>query len=172
MPNINDEVWETTTAGTVWVVIPDSRGDMRQIKVGGRRGARLRIATDDRVWNQERCVDEKHDPFTNGLLAQISGPKPEPRPAITQDPEPNKVDQSLSTDKLVAMFAKHGNAFHSQVRGLNELNLRRLKELSAEVDASVKQVELIDQLLEAYKPGGQQGIYAELQGIGSGMQPA
>jgi hypothetical protein len=51
-PNINDEVWETTTGGTVWVEIPDSRGDMRQVKVGGRRGAKLRIATEDRVSRQ------------------------------------------------------------------------------------------------------------------------
>lgn len=171
MPNINDEVWETTTAGTVWVIIPDSRGDMRQIKVGGRRGAKLRIATEDRIWNQERVADERHDPFTNGLLAQLSGPKPEPKPSITQDPQPAPVEQALATDKLVAIFAKHGNAFHSAVRGLNEVNLRRLRELAPEVDASVKQVELIEQLLAPFQPGGQQGIYSELQGIGTGMQP-
>lgn len=165
MARIDDEVWETTTEGWIWVSITNSKGDLVDTRVGGKVGQKLRISKDDRERLQEMVQDTDHDPFTNGLLAQRSGDKPAPRNDLMGEPLLEH-DQALTVETLASYFASNGNAFQAKVKPLNETNLRRLLSMSEDLDASVKQVEFIKAQLEPYRRGGTQPAYAETVGIG------
>ena len=74
------EVWETTTGGTVYVHVKDPRNPNGwvQKKVGGRGTKRITVSVDEREFNQDLVTyeNEQHDPFRNGLLRRISPKDP------------------------------------------------------------------------------------------------
>lgn len=154
-----EEIWETTTPGTVWVMVTDDRGRDKAVSVGGKPGQRLRIKSMDREICQDRILDDSGDPFVNGLLKRVD--------ADQNDDEKTVSDQALSTEELMAIFEKTGNAFQVTVRKLNELNVRRLREAAEHLDAKASQLSFLDEHIEAnYKGGGDTPTYRELKGIG------
>lgn len=144
-----EEVWETTTPGTVWVPVVDTRGREKEVKVGGKVGARLRLQTEDRILAEERLLNPENSPFRNGLLVRIDA-----RRGDHADPDLDQ-GQEISTEELMAAFAKSGNAFHAFVDKLNEINVRRMHEMSEAVDASVAQATYLAQRVAAYRPQGE-----------------
>lgn len=152
-----EEIWETTTDGLVWVPIVDSRGREKNVKVGGKQGSRLRISTEDRELAEERFIEVERSPFRNGLLSRIDSRK--------ESAEPVEGDQGLTTEQLMAGFAKNGNAFQAFVNGLNELNQRRMLEMAGAVDASVAQQSFLQETVAKYRPMGEgaQPSYVEMQ---------
>ena len=144
-----EEMWETTTPGTVWVPVIDTRGREKEVKVGGRVGARLRIETEDRIIAEERLLNPENSPFRNGLLVRIDARRGDHAdPALDQG-------QEITTQELMAAFAKSGNAFHAYVDKLNEINVRRMHEMAPMVDASVAQASYLADKVAAYRPSGE-----------------
>jgi hypothetical protein len=141
-----EEIWETTTEGLVWVPIVDTRGREKEVKVGGRVGSRLRIATEDRELAEERLTDPKSSAFRNGMLVRI-----DTRKGDHADPDFDQ-GQEIATSELVAAFAKNGNAFQGYVNKLNELNQRRMLEMGEAVDASVAQMSYLREVVDQYRP--------------------
>lgn len=159
-----EEIWETTTDGTVWVLTTDDRGKEKAISVGGKPGARLRIKALDREVLQDAILDDESDPFTNGLLKRIDADQ-------NQDPQ-TASEQALSTEQLAEIFTKSGNAFQSAVKKLNELNVRRMREMAAALDASASQMSFLEEHIEAnYRQHGDTPTYRELKGTGETIQP-
>lgn len=151
-----EEIWETTTEGRVWVTSTDDRGKERAVAVGGKVGQRLRIASLDREICQDRILDDTSDPFVNGLLKRID--------ADQNADERTASQQALSTEELMSIFDKTGNAFQSAVRKLNELNVRRLREAADALDAKASQLAFLDEHLATnYKGGGDTPTYREMQ---------
>lgn len=132
-----EELWETTTDGAIWYVITDQRGREKHKRVGGKAGTRIRITTADRELNQDNIIDPDKDPWHNGFLKRVDKDQSEDEATAT--------DQALSTEELMALFAKNGNAFQSAVRGLNERNCRRMLAIAEDVDASVAQVNFLQE---------------------------
>lgn len=126
-----EEVWETTTEGTVWVVATSPNGRDRNISVGGRAGERLRISTMDREIAQDTASSEISDPFRNGLLRRVDAD-------AGADPA-TASEQVFTTEELLVGFAKSAGAFRAFVDPLNELNARRMLEMVEVADASVSQ---------------------------------
>lgn len=160
-----EEIWETTTAGRVWVQQVDKRGRERSISAGGKVGARLRITTEDREIAEERLSDPEQSPFRNGMLVRVDAGAKVAAEA-EEAANPGAFSQALSTEELMTGFAKNGNAFHSYVARLNEVNTRRMLDLAPVVDASVAQVEHLQQVIrEKYRPAseGPQPTYVEMQ---------
>ncbi len=167
-----DEQWETTTSSITWIRVTAANGEVRQVKVGGRKGARFKISFEDRVANQDEVVEPQHDPFTNGLLYRLKGSEPVHPPQQAQDysidaldtPRP-EAEQMMSFAELRGLLEKHGNAFRAQVAKLNETNLRRLDEIAKELpeaqQPTVAQKSAMDELLRAHRPGGTQPSYAD-----------
>lgn len=149
-------MWETTTTGVVWVPVVDERGRERDVRTGGKEGARLRLSITDREIAQERMMDPASDPFTNGLLRRVDA---------DQNAVPDTVtDQALSTTELLVVFSKSGAAFQSAVRKLNEINVRRMRDVAETVDASTSQVTFLDaQIEERFRKHGSMPSYDELQ---------
>lgn len=154
-----EEIWETTTEGRVWVTTSDARNKEKPVSVGGQVGQRLRISVDDREINQDAIMNAADDPFVNGLLKRIDQDQ--------NDDERTKTDQALSSEDLAKLFAKSGNAFQSAVRKLNELNVRRLREMAEGLDASGSQVRFLDEhVAEHYRNEGTMPSYNEMLASG------
>ena len=169
-----DEQWETTTQAVTWIKVTAPNGDLRQVKVGGRKGARFKISFDDRVANQDEIVVAEHDPFTNGLLFRLKGTEPVYPPQQADDADysidaldkpKTEAEQMMAFADLRAILGKHGNAFRASIARLNEVNLRRLisiaEDLPEHEQPTVAQQGALKELMAGYKPGGQQKSYAE-----------
>lgn len=150
-----EELWETTTDGLLYYLVTDTRGREKEKSVGGKAGTRLKISTVDREMNQDAIQDERSDPWHNGFLRRVD--------ADQNLDERTATDQALSTEELMAVFAKSGNAFQAAVRKLNERNVRRLREMVELVDASQSQQAFIEaHITENYKVQGSMPSYDEL----------
>lgn len=153
-----EEIWETTTPGTVWFTSTDDRGKEKSVSVGGAVGQRMRIKSLDREICQDRILEDASDPFTNGLLKRIDKDQNEEEQTTT--------DQAYTTEELMAVFSSTGNAFQAKVRKLNELNVRRLREVADAMDAKASQIAFLDEHIETtYRGGGDTPTYRELKGI-------
>lgn len=134
------EIWETTTEGTVWVSVVDERNRERAVSVGGKVGSRLRLTALDREIVQDAILNSGSDPFTNGLLRRVDADQ-------NLDPA-TSTDQAFSTEQLLVLFSKSGNAFQAAVRRLNEVNVRRMADMAEGVDASASQIAFLEALIE------------------------
>lgn len=151
----DEEIWESCVRGRTWVEITDHRGAPKNISVVGV-GSRLRITTIDRIRNQEVVRDPQGDPFLNGMLMRVDSDQ-------KQDPTTDS-SQVHSDDDLKMVFTLEEDAFTVYVDELNELNVRRLKEM-APAHASVAQDKFLTELLLRKWPiGGDTPTYREMQG--------
>jgi hypothetical protein len=154
-----EEIWETLVPGRVWVAVTDDRGREKAISVGPKVGARLRIKSLDREVAQDAILNDDSDPFTNGLLRRVD--------ADQQDEESTASEQVLTTEQLMDVFGRTGMAFQSAVKKLNELNVRRLREMAEALDAKASQIAFLDTFLEEnFRAGGDTPTYRELKGVG------
>jgi len=150
-----EEIWESTTAGTVWVLTTDDRGKEKSVGVGGAPGQRLRIKSLDREICQDAILGDDSDPFTNGLLKRIDADQ-------QQDPQ-TASEQVIDTEQLMDYFKSSGNAFQGKVRKLNELNFRRLHEMAEAADASASQIAFLrEHLVTKFRQEGDTPTYREL----------
>jgi hypothetical protein len=155
-----EEVWETTTDGTVWYTITDERRVVHERSAGGKAGTRLRIKTTDRMVNMDAVGYGRKGVFENGLLVRID--------SGVQD-EPNSPD-ALSRDDLLVGFAKNGNAFRSFVDKLSELNVRRMKDMAEEIDATASQIAYLKQTVtEKFVIQGDTPTYREIKSTPQGV---
>lgn len=144
-PHEQMETWEITTPGRVWLQTTSfSRHNqpiIKDVSLGPNRvGAKLKITAADREMNQEKVADPKHDPFRNGLLVRID--------ADQNDDPATSSDDALTTKQLVDMFSLHGNPFRAAVEKMGEVPIRRLREMADAVDATIKQVNFLDEIIE------------------------
>jgi hypothetical protein len=147
-----EEIWETTTETTSWFRATDDRGRERSVSVGGKVGARLRISTIDREINQDLAM-HGGDPFSNGLLRRVD------------DTSANNAD-TLTNQQLMVGFSKNGRAFQAFVEKLTELNVRRMRTLANEIDATVAQVAHLDQVIkDKFRIEGDTPSYREYKAV-------
>lgn len=148
-----EEIWETTTAGHVWVNKTDDRGRSKTERVGGKEGARLRIKTVDREIAQEEGGER--NAFDSGLLKRVDA-------RAAEEPETQSA-QALTTEELVVGFSKSGNAFQAYVNALSEINVRRMDDMAEAVDASASQINYLKRhIKEKYRVGGDTPTYKEM----------
>lgn len=158
-----EEVWETTGTGWVHVHVTGMDGNLRKIKAGGRPGQKLRISEYDRLRNQEKVLDDRADPFTNGMLIRI-------QPPIGPDDDENP--NHLTPEDVIALFNSTGPEFKERVDQLNEYNVRRLIDACEDLDATNSQSQyLAETLAKKWPIGGDTPMYRELQGLGEVASP-
>jgi len=152
------EIWETTTAGTIYVQQTDAKGRVKNNRIGGREGTKLRITKSDREIHEDSCGPDNC--FTNGLLIRVDARK-------EADEDYEVSPHHLSTEELMAGFALHGAAFTAFVDGLAELNVRRLAAIADSVDATVAQVTYINKVIvEKFRVHGDTPTYREMKAEG------
>jgi hypothetical protein len=98
--------------------------------------------------NQEKAADESLDVFVNGMLSPVQLVDSE------HDAEELKANpNSMSEPAMKAMFKSQIKTFTSRVNAIsNPIALRRLLEVASEIDASIKQAEVIRARLEQVSP--------------------
>lgn len=153
-PREGEEVWELTVPGRVWVKVTKytrSGHPITEVASWGpkKQGQQFRITTTDRELNQENVADPQHDIFRNGMLVRVDAPQ--------NDDEMTASEDAVSTEDLLTIFEKNGNAFQSAVKKLGETPIRRLREMADAVDASNAQVRYLDEIIgERFRRGGPQ----------------
>lgn len=146
------EIWESTIPGRVSLTIENSQGRPQTISIIGK-GSRFRIAETDRELAEEVVRQKGNNPFRNGMLVRVDDGK-------GHAPSPDE----LSDDDLKAIFTLDQSDFQATVRELGEVNVRRLKAMVVEVDASKSEMEFIDELIQEKWPiGGSMPTYEEMQ---------
>lgn len=158
-----EEVWETTGSGWVYAQVTGIDGKPRTVKAGGRPGQKLRISEYDRIRNQERVIDDKADPFSNGMLLRVSPPADD---FDTENPN------HLSAEDVIELFSITGPEFAKRIDALNEYNVRRMLELCEDLDATNSQIQTLKSTVALKWPiGGDTPMYRELQGLGEVASP-
>lgn len=154
-----EEVWETTGHGMIFVNVIGVDGKERSVSVGGKPGQKLRISEYDRIRNQEKVMDPDADVFTNGMLIRTDGEQ--------------MSSQALTSEQIAEVFLSTGAEFKAKVSELNEYNVRRMRELATDLDATNSQIETLDQQIASRWPiGGEMPIYRELKSIGEVASPS
>lgn len=150
------EIWHTTTHSRVGVWVTDSKGAESRRRVGGKPGSVLRITKEDREMNQERVVDARYDPFTNGMLVPVKS---------SSTPS----EHAIPNEELVGLFALEIADFADRIGALNEVNSYRLLRLQEEGKATVAQVTALKDMIEKRWPisSGPTPTYKELKAIGA-----
>lgn len=149
-----EEVWELTVPGRVWVKVTKFTRTGHPVTEAvswgpKKQGQQFRISTSDREMNQESVQDPQNDIFRNGMLVRVDADQNEDEDTASED--------AVSTEDLLSIFNKNGNAFQSAVRKLGELPIRRMREIADAVDATNAQVRFLDELIEErYRRGGAQ----------------
>ena len=149
------EVWETTTAGGVWIYRVAHNGVERPVRIKGKSGHRFKVTERDREASGARFSDPKGDPFLNGTFKRVDLPTEQVK-ALIPDYD---AEQALSDAELLKLFTSSGNAFRSKVKALNERNARRLGALSEdkankELISAAQLDFLTSYIIETYRPGG------------------
>lgn len=146
------EIWEMTLPGRVTMTVTNSRGRPQEISAMGK-GQRLRMTTEDRQIAEEGIRSLDNNPFRNGMLVRIDDAK-------DHVPAPDE----LSDEELAGIFQLDQDDFQNTVTALGEVNIRRLKSMFAEVDASKSEIDFVNNLIEErYAIGGSMPTYDEMQ---------
>ncbi len=159
MTNIQTQLekWQSATEATIYVnkFDPARPGSFVQERV--RPGRSLLITPEERnLLNSDRIIEEKNDPFKNGMLRPVKGDAlAEAREAerhieeqarAAAAPNPNH----MSDEELGQVFAiKNFKQFEKAVKSISSQGvLQRLLSLAEEYDATVSKVNLIKSLLD------------------------
>jgi hypothetical protein len=157
LPETGEEIWECQIPGKVYVAVTSGRwGETKSVSVSGV-GQKMRISTRDRVLNQELVVSAEVDPFRNGMLVRLDADQQQDSLTASRD--------ALTNAALADIFNQYtGAEFKAAIEDLNEVNLRRMKEMCDEIDATASQQKVLDQLIARRYPIGKDSkTYRELK---------
>lgn len=164
------EIWESTTAATIWIWTLDriaGNGSWKPTKVGGPNGnTRIQLTVRERRANQERIPQANaadHDPFINGMLVCRQGGAQSPN--------------GYTDDQLIALLSVPGDRdadFERVATALleREVVIRRLLAL-ADRHAPAYRKEFLEELVDdRYRVGWtQRSQRTDLpeKGVGNGV---
>jgi hypothetical protein len=148
-----EEIWELMVPGRVHVEVTNHRGRPQNLTVIGRN-SRLRISTTDREIAQERIRTPENDPFRNGMLRRVD----------SKASDAERDANELSDDDLTHVFNLSGVEFEEMVMSFSETNVRRMRAMAEDVDASASQISFLKTYInEKWPIGGTVPSYEEMQ---------
>ena len=175
------EKWESVTRGTVWINKWDRANPGAEKKERIQAGRSFYITAEERnLLNSERTLDDSLDPFKNGFLrptmtdAAASAAEEEARiraeAQAAAAPNPNH----MSDGELAALYAiRNFPQFKSAVSKITSVAiLGRLRNLGhvEENQATIAQINLIEQLIADRSTGPVVAEVEQLGRVGQGME--
>ena len=140
------EMWENASNSQIFIQKFNTQGQIVHELVSGRR--RVHISPAERRMNQEVAADDELDMFKNGTLVPVRLVDAE-----ADTPELQANVNAMSDTAMKAMFRSQIKTFTAKVNEIgNPIALRRLLEIANELDASIKQVEVINARLSQLSP--------------------
>lgn len=140
------ETWKNVQRGTVAVREYDNRGNERHRVV--RPGQTVSLTPQERELNQLRAADDTLDVFKNGYLVPVRFAD------TTEDAAEIASNSNLkSEEELRGLFELHWKKFGPEVEEItNAGTLERMLEIAEEVDATMRQVRVIETALARVNP--------------------
>lgn len=140
----DQEIWINAIAGRIQVRKFDARGQLGAELVGS--GRKVFLTPEERQINQELAASHDLDVFANGALQPVKLLDGADEAAIVT---PNHI----SEDDMRSLFSEQWKKFDARIAQIsNPATLKRLLELAEEVDAKVRQVDVIRQRLDEVEP--------------------
>lgn len=140
------ESWKNVTLGRIVLKKYNQRGELADEMVTA--GKVFHISPKERRINQEMAANPKMDFFQNGYLTPIRLIETE-EDAKELAANPNLMSESEMKD----MFKGNWKAFDQRVQEVSNLTtLKRMLEVANEVDATVRQVEVIQSRIDSLNP--------------------
>lgn len=140
------ETWKNSTAGRVVLKKFNQRGELSDEMMSG--GKVFHIKPQERRINQEMAATPELDMFSNGQLTPVRLIETE-EDAKEIASNPNLLSESDMKD----LYKGHWKTFESKVAEISNINtLERLLEIGSEVDAKVRQIDVIKARVEELNP--------------------
>lgn len=140
------ETWENASMSQLFIQKFNSKGDIIHEMIGGRR--KVHVSPVERRMNQEIAASNDLDMFANGTLVPVH---------LIDSEEDSEVLQAnvnaMSETAMKAVFRSQIKTFTAKIDEIaNPIALRRLMEIAKEIDASIRQVEVIQARLAELSP--------------------
>lgn len=154
-----EEVWASTTGGTVWVHKKDTLrpGNWVEKMIGGPGNVKLKLTVEEREHNQDLVAwgNEHQDPFQNGLLVRV----------LPKDVERGRFELTDDELKLLIKGGTDEEFADTIQKADSEVILRRMLALAAEDRATPngRLTDLADLIKERYPQGRGSAFYEDLQ---------
>lgn len=140
------EVWRNAALGTVVLKKFSELGVLIEVRVNG--GGKVQLTPHERRINEEATAHPSLDVFLNGMLTPVKLIDSDVDTATLQaNPE------AMSETGMKALFHSQIKTFGTRVGEIsNVITLRRLLEVAEEVDASLRQVKVINDRIAEVTP--------------------
>ena len=141
-----DETWRNATQGTAAVIKRDRMGNETHILVNG--GKTFTLTKEERLLNMDRAANPDLDLFSNGTLIPVR--------LIEGDEDARELASNpnlMGEAEMKELFKGHWRTFESKINSIrNPLLLERMLEMAQELDATVRQVGIIETRLDEVSP--------------------
>jgi hypothetical protein len=146
MSNTDLETWKNATLGRVVLKKYNQRGELSDEMVGG--GRVFHISPKERRINQEMAANSDLDMFKNGQLTPVRLIDTE-EDAKELASNPN----AMSETEMHELFKGNWKTFDARVQQVsNAVTLQRMLQVASEMDATLRQVEVVKARLEEIAP--------------------
>lgn len=158
------ETWESVSQAQNYIIRLNRRGDDTPELIQGTR--QFKITTYERIMTQDKVLDKKHDPFTNGCFRPIIVPQ-----ALTVESNPN----AISDVEIDRVFVASEAAWDAYMEVIDApATLRRMLERAEHSTISLKRYRELEDRERAMNPQKRimQKDQAQYDALGSGGSPA
>lgn len=140
------ETWENASPGKVWVWKGDARtGALKDEVIAS--GQKLMIKNEDRIMNQDMAAQDDLDIFKNGTMMPVRLVDADEQKELASNPN------FISESEMKDLFSGHWKTFETKVGSITNAGvLQRMLDISSDVDAKVRQVEVLKARLTELNP--------------------
>lgn len=160
------ETWENVSVTTNYIIRENRRGDEQYFEIKGPQ--KFKLSTYDRMLTQDKIVETKNDPFTNGAFRPVVVPSD-----VTIESNPN----AMSNEDIKSVFTCSDVAWDEYMDVIDSpATLQRMVDMADQGEAELshrryKQLEsMIERLSRANNPAGR--IVQKDQATYDAMKPA
>jgi hypothetical protein len=140
------ELWQSAIPGSIVIRKFNQQGILSEENVPA--GRKIQLTPKERRINQELCASDDLDVFQNGMLTPVRLLDSEPE---TETLKANS--NAMSETHMRALFKSQLPTFTKKINEVsNVITLRRLLEVAEEVDASLRQVKVINERIAEMSP--------------------
>lgn len=140
------ETWRNATKGMVYLLKIDRFGNETHEVVNG--GKSFSLSNAERLLNQDRAANEGLDMFKNGQLVPVR--------LLEGDEEAAEIAANpnlMGEQEMTELFKTHWKTFDAKLAKISNLvTLSRMMEVANEVDATIKQVAMIEARIGELSP--------------------
>ena len=158
------EVWKSGVPGIVGIIKFNRHGEAVRERV--RPGQVVQLTKEEREFNQEKASSPDLDVFKNGMLVPVKLFDTTAQAELAENPN------LMAESDMEALFKANWKVFDAKVSAItNEIALNRLLAIAESQDATVRQVNTIQDRIKALQPAKEEPRENEREGAFKPMTP-